>query len=352
MDPVAVLLHSWPTKYYGYILRDALLNVLLYLPLGGCAYLTFRRWLDTAGSIFFAILLGFLLSTCAETGQAYEATRDSSLLDIVTNTVGSAMGSVLALLASRRPVVPWQRTIDPVPAVVVAIWFASLLFPFVPVHSSAVLANKLELFRIFSPAVFVSAAVGWYAAGCLLAEAGARSVTAWLFVSTLLAPAQILISPRQPNTALLAGAIAGAALFAFLRDHGSIRLLAAALVIALILRGLSPFALINQPNHFTWTPFADFIESNWQRSGFVLLEKFFYCTAAVWALWRSGVRLSTAVLAITAVLVIIEGIQIWLPGRYPGVTDPMLAFFSGIILDGLSATAQTNFHPLRNFGFK
>jgi VanZ family protein len=354
MDPVAVLLHSWPTNYYGYILRDALLNVLLYLPLGGCAYLFLRRWLDTAGSILIAIFLGFLLSTCAEIGQAYEATRDSSLLDIATNTAGSAAGSVLAVLVSHRATYSWRRTIDPAASAVFAIWLASLLFPFVPVHSSAVLANKLELFRIFSPAVFLSAAVGWYAAGHLLVEAGARHATAWIFASTLLAPLQLLIAPRQPNTALVAGAIAGAALFAFMRDYGHSRgrVLALALVTVLILRGLSPFALTNQPNHFTWIPFADFIESNWQRSGFVLLEKFFYCTAGVWAIRRAGFRLSTAVLTITAVLIFVEGIQIWLPGRYPGITDPMLAFLSGIILDALSGTPQTNFQPLRNFGFR
>jgi hypothetical protein len=259
---------------------------------------------------------------------------------------------VLAFFFSHTANNSWRRTFDPSAAAVFAIWLASLLFPFVPVHSFAVLANKLELFRIFSPAVFLSAAVGWYAAGHLLAEAGARNATAWIFASTLLAPLQILIAPRQPNTALVAGAIAGAALFAFMRDHGSGRLLALSLVVVLILRGLSPFAIASQPNHFTWTPFADFIESNWQRSGFVLLEKFFYCTAGVWAIRRAGFRLNRAVLTITAVLILVEGIQIWLPGRYPGVTDPMLAFISGIILDTLSRSPQTNFQPLRNFGFR
>ena len=322
---MATLLHSWPANYYGYVLRDALLNFLMYVPLGGCAYLVFRRSVNTAGAVFYAILTGFLLSVAVESAQVYESMRRASVLDITTNTAGSAAGSFLAVIFSRATSTTWKKAIDPAALALFTLWLTSLLFPFVPVHSSEMLAGKLALFWIFSLVPFISAAVGWYTAGRLLAEAGAQNTTAWIYASALLAPLQILIAPRQPNLAMLTGAIVGAALFALALHRDDAKFLALALVLVLFVRGGFPFSWATQPNHFTWIPFADFIQSNWQRTGYVLVEKFLYCTAAVWAVRRAGVRLSTAVLLIAAVLAIIEGIQIWLPGRSPGITDPMLA---------------------------
>ena len=344
-------MHSWPSRYYGYVLRDALLNLLLYIPLGVCACMVFRRRMQPAPAAALAVLVGFLLSSAIEIAQAYEATRDSSLMDITTNTAGSAVGALLAAVFSHQAHSHRMKAIDPTAATLFALWLISLLFPFVPEHSFAILVNKLNAFWTFSPVAFTSAVLGWYLAGTLLSEAGAPNATVWIFASTLLTPLQMLISPHQPTAAMLFGAIAGAVLFTFLRGRENPKLLALALVLLLVLHGAAPFVLASHANQFNWNPFADFFESNWQRNGSAFIEKAFYCTAAVWALRRAELRLSTAVLALAALLSVVECIQIWLPGRAPGVTDPLLPFISGIVLDTLSRP-QTNFQPLRNFGFR
>ena len=212
-------MHSWPSRYYGYVLRDALLNLLLYIPLGVCACMVFRRRMQPAPAAVLAVLVGFLLSSAIEIAQAYEATRDSSLMDITTNTAGSAVGALLAAVFSHQAHSHRMKAIDPTAATLFALWLISLLFPFVPEHSFAILVNKLNAFWTFSPVAFTSAVLGWYLAGTLLSEAGAPNATVWIFASTLSTPLQMLISPHQPTAAMLFGAIAGAVLFTFLRGR-------------------------------------------------------------------------------------------------------------------------------------
>jgi VanZ family protein len=300
--------------------------------------------------MFFAILLGFFLSAGVEITQVYTPARNTSLLDVTTNTAGSAAGALLSIAFAYTIGATWRKLIDPAALAITALWVVSLVFPFVPVSSSVLLADKIALFWIVSPVAFVSSVVGWYIAGHLLIEAGVRNATTWLYASTLLVPLQILIVPRQSNAAMLAGALVGAALFTLFRRREDAKFVAAAALLVLLLRGAAPFILASEPNSFAWMPFAAFIESNWQRTGYVLVEKFYYCTTAVWAVRRIGLRLSTAVFGVAAVLALIEALQVWLPGRSPAIDDPMLAFLSGSMLDALSRQPQTNFQPLRNFG--
>ena len=90
---------GWPHRLDG---GDALVNILLYLPLGACAYWAFaglRRPLQFAAPV----LLAALLSTSVEVLQAFEPLRDSSAYDISTNTIGGALGMLIAFAIPLRP---------------------------------------------------------------------------------------------------------------------------------------------------------------------------------------------------------------------------------------------------------
>jgi VanZ family protein len=93
--------HFSATRYY---LHDVLLNIAGFVPLGFilCLYLSWTR--NRRRAILHTILAGAVLSFSIEVLQAYVPQRDSGMTDVITNTLGTALG---ALLARRGRV--WQR---------------------------------------------------------------------------------------------------------------------------------------------------------------------------------------------------------------------------------------------------
>src|SRR2546422_76371 len=71
---------------------DVLLNVTLFLPLGAALALSGR-------SLWRCALLGALLSACIEFAQLFIPGRDSSLGDVMANTLGTTLGAALVRTA-------------------------------------------------------------------------------------------------------------------------------------------------------------------------------------------------------------------------------------------------------------
>jgi len=71
---------------------DTLLNVIAFVPLGFfmCSYFSSVESVRRPGLI--TILLGFLVSLTIELGQYYLPMRNSGMTDLVTNTLGTALG--------------------------------------------------------------------------------------------------------------------------------------------------------------------------------------------------------------------------------------------------------------------
>ncbi|MBC8089019.1 MAG: VanZ family protein [Phycisphaerae bacterium] len=90
-------LHGLSTEWTPF---DLVMNVAMFVPLGFLFRVTRPRGASSAW--WLAIVLGALLSTTIESAQLFEATRYSSLLDILTNTAGAAIGSVLFTRLSHR----------------------------------------------------------------------------------------------------------------------------------------------------------------------------------------------------------------------------------------------------------
>lgn len=77
---------------------DVLINILGFIPLGLLlvGYLRERKF-AFKNAIFLGIIEGFLISLTIEVLQAYLATRDSSLLDLIANTAGTGIGCLIYL---------------------------------------------------------------------------------------------------------------------------------------------------------------------------------------------------------------------------------------------------------------
>lgn len=74
--------------------QDMLINLLGFMPLGWMLCATFRRLGGFAGRHYrlLAVSLAFLFSLSLEITQAWIPSRDSSLIDLIMNTLGAAAG--------------------------------------------------------------------------------------------------------------------------------------------------------------------------------------------------------------------------------------------------------------------
>ena len=81
-------------------MRDAVLNVVLFLPLG-FVYQLSRPERDRAHGLR-AFAAGLVLSGIIETAQVFAPERYPSLSDLLTNALGAALGAVFAATAARR----------------------------------------------------------------------------------------------------------------------------------------------------------------------------------------------------------------------------------------------------------
>ena len=95
---------------------DSVVNILGFVPFGFlfCAYIHDVPPHSAARAILGAVIVGALTSLGIELLQIFLPSRDSSLLDLLNNTLGMTLGSVLQVLVHRR----WAEMISrssPVP---------------------------------------------------------------------------------------------------------------------------------------------------------------------------------------------------------------------------------------------
>ena len=83
--------------------EDVVINILGFIPFGFLGVLWLReRWRGPiVGVVVLVMLAGFAVSFGIEQAQAYLPTRDSSLLDVITNMVGTTIRVIAACLAGR-----------------------------------------------------------------------------------------------------------------------------------------------------------------------------------------------------------------------------------------------------------
>jgi VanZ family protein len=357
-SPLWVLLHSWERGTLNrYFVRDIVVNIALYIPVGMSAYFVFRRKTNIWAGLVLPIMFAAVVSTSVEILQLFIPERHCSAVDVVTNVIGSIFGVIAALLfqeLSEDSDAPRGNLFARVPdGVALALLFCAAAYqtsPFFPIMGRTLLRSKLAIFfhlPFFAFVSFLSASAFWFVCGLLLQAADLEPAQRWLGLSLLVIPCQIAIISRQPAPSDLAGAITGFLLFATLgpaivRAPQATRTVAGLFLLLLVLRGLSPFHFSPEVHNFTWTPFGGFLNMDWQQGMIVILEKLFYYGTAIWLLRAAGPRLAIATGILASVLGMIEVAQIWIPGRTAELTDPIIAILLGL---GISVSRSRLFLP-------
>ena len=330
-NPFVILLHSWPAHWDRYVFRDLGVNVVLYAPLGAIAFLAQARRDSRARSVVRTVALGAALSFGIELLQAYDATRVSSLLDVLSNTAGVFSGAVLALLfqpdLSKLLGKPRAKLAGGA-AVLLFCWGVYQLYPFLPVLSRTGLRMALEHFFAvsgFSAVEMWIAAAGWFAAALALDSWFAHLPARWLAAFMLAIPFRLLLPNRTPGLAEVTGAALALVLWGSLRP--SIRASAGLwmLVPAIVAQELVPFRFSAEPRTFSWVPFAATLASDREAGIIVLSGKAVLYGATIWLLTARRWTYLRAAVTVAVPLAALELAQRYIPARIPEITDSVVA---------------------------
>ncbi len=343
---------------------DVVQNLLLFLPFGVFGMASLGRRRTPMVRVVLVTALGMLLAACVEVLQLFTADRTSSLADLLANTIGALGGAVagpLALGGFKRamgqlksiggagapafyPLLvatavlavaalePFDLTLDPG-----SVWAKAKAFIADPWQAGLPTDEALEFLRYL---LFTIMLASWLRQ---LGVPGHKAVSlgVGLMVVVLLEGAQIFIASRMPGlTDVLvhaAGVAGGAALFTPLRHLRSpwswVGLLTLATAAGAAMQMLSPFSLAADPQPIQWVPFLNYYEHT--RLDTVshiaaIMLTFFPPGFAVAQLRCSPGRLWMIAIACTlGVSVPLEGLQGWIAGRYPDVTDVGISVLGG-----------------------
>jgi VanZ family protein len=342
-SPVSILIHSWPLYSGPAQIKDIVINILLYTPLGLFGFLSLSQARRRAFQVAVPVAIGFALSFSIEILQLFDAGRDTSALDVLSNTTGAGLGVFCGLLFenSLRRIRTSHSTIryqQPGSLLLLVFLVAYQLSPFFPDYSVFSLQHKLiALMTVseFSIRICLLSLIEWLAIARLVETAIDPLWASGVYLALLmLIPAKILIVGRTTNCAELAGAALAYLVWRYgLRQSPPRAQVLAVLFIALIIiRGLSPYQFTSAATPFSWIPFRALFDTDRAAAITIFLGKLFAYGTFVWLLRDSGWRMRYAAAGAAATLGAVEVAQMYLPGRVPEITDPLIALFLAWIL--------------------
>ena len=117
---------------------DVMLNIVAYLPLGAMLFACLRPALSPAAAYILATLIAAVLSVALEGVQMFLPSRIASNLDVLSNTLGAAIGALgagLLSLPALKPIARLRRSaVRPGPLgdcglIVIALWLVIQFHP-------------------------------------------------------------------------------------------------------------------------------------------------------------------------------------------------------------------------------
>ncbi len=324
---------------------DIAANVLLYLPFGACLGWMLASRLGGLLTLLLTALAGVALSSVIEVGQIYETRRVASIADVAYNGAGALAGAALALvLLAARHGLRRNTLVDvlaqPIAASLLLLWVGYRLAPFGVALSLAEWRAALvpllagpwfapwEIVRHLIPWLVVALAVRSLLPG--RDELASLAVTMLVVLAGLVLVAGKTLVPAEIIAMGLA--LGFARLLGRLEVGGVAALLAWALAALIVVDGLAPFDFGLGPDPFGLVPFQDSLARYRATNLGDMFHKCFTYGALVWLLVRAGHRTLLATVMAGALVLAVEVLQAWLPGKTGEITDPLLVVAAGGLL--------------------
>lgn len=326
---------------------DIAANVLLYLPFGACLAWMLAGRLGGLPALIVTTLLGTLLATLIEVAQIYETRRVASLADVVFNAAGTLAGGAIALsvlTAQRRPrhhpLAP--ALAQPIATALLLLWVGYRLAPFAIALDPAEWRASLAPLAT-DPRDWVSGAgiarylIAWLIVGqAIITIRRGRGATRTLAICMMAVIAgMVLIAGKAIDPAELVAMLMALVLswpLGRLQAPRATALLAVALATLLVLDGLMPFDFAVDPDAFGLVPFRDSLARYRSTNLLDMFLKCFLYGALVWLLVQARLRVAVATVLAGGLVLGIEFLQVWLPGKPADITDPLMVVAAGGLL--------------------
>lgn len=325
---------------------DVVGNVVLFVPVGVLGWVLLRsRGPSSLWRAAGLLVAGMAFAFALQVAQIFVPARDAAWSDVVWNTLGLLLGMLLAAPLSRMPVARLQAQALRLPLAFVALWLALQWWPFVPrldwQHMKDAL-KPLLLHPQWRTSSAIDAALGLALVGVLLA--GLRRRSWWLLLlppaavcGALLVDGQFLSLPRCVGWA--AGVVA-AWLAWRLPPRGAAALGATLALAWFTYDELKPLQFGDASNPFDWVPFAALLQGSLSANTLSLTWQLFWQGMVIVMLHGIGARAAAPAFALTVWTMLLEALQMWLPGRTPDITPALLPWFWVAILPLLQVSSH------------
>ena len=313
---------------------DLLSNIALFVPYGAAGMLSTRSFRFTTLSVFLVLASGLILAVGLQFAQLYLPGRIAALNDAMWNVLGLTLGIFFAFVANRY-ILKLQievQAIPLIPLVLLGVWCAYRLVPFVPTIDFQAIKDSLKPLLIqpdISLVVVFINTVSWMLAGHFLKHlTGTRGALGklGLFMVSLFG-LEILIVENDVTASNIVGALIALIVTAcFLsRAKRKVTILVILLSITIVLQGLAPFDPKPVIDTFSWFPFHSYFGGSMYHNILALLQKIFFYGGLVFLFYESGLTWLRAALQTGFLLLFVEASQIYFSGHTPEITDPLLA---------------------------
>ncbi len=332
---------------------DILGNVLLFVPFGFFGALcveqgnkNFHRWY-----IVLLIVSGFIYAIVLQLMQLYLPSRIASPADAWANLAGLLAGVIIVNLLNSQLMVRCYRTDRvtsriAIPLLLCTCWLGYHWFPFIPSFDWAQIEfsfRPLTHWHLVSPFLlldkFIAWSLFWYFWEKLM-PVPVKPWQRWLLLCVILL-GQVILVRNLMTLNTLAAAIVSIFAIRFTRQFTPSHL-AFILLTWLMIRGWFPFALNEQAQGFSITPFASFLKGMMWINSYVLFENLFYYGASCYFCFRWLRNWHKVAVVMTLWLLTIEVGQIWLSHDSAELTDPLIALF---LVLGFAHLHQTHSQP-------